>query len=134
MFVHPTPQPALKTAITILSTAFGVYAVVSAKMPRQLPTRFVRVDRAGGTRPNLVTDDARIIIDCFADSPETVESMCGTVDAAMHNAIGTVVGSVFVRNWTGVTGPTGNYPHPDYLSFERWQMTGSLMLSTTTPS
>ncbi len=75
MYVWPTPKPALKTAITILSDAFGVYAQVAAKMPRQLPVRFIMVSRIGGDRPNPVTDTARILIECFGPDPETVESM-----------------------------------------------------------
>ena len=63
MYVWPTPKPALKTAIAIIADAFGVYASVSANMPRQLPVRFVRVDRIGGSRPNPVTDSARILIE-----------------------------------------------------------------------
>lgn len=135
MFIHPTPKAALKTALSVLDTAFDGVADVSAKMPQRLPStaKFVRVDRVGGSRPNLVTDAARILIELYGPDPETVESMSGTADAAMHNAIGTVVDSVFIRDWTAVQGPT-NFPHPDFLQLERWQMHGELWLSTTTPS
>lgn len=134
MFIHPTPKPALKTAISILATAFGDYAGVSAKMPRQIPTRFVRVDRVGGGRPNIVTDSARILIECFGPDPETVESMAATVDEAMHNAVGTVIDdAVFVRGWDNMQGPT-SLPHPDLLTMERWQLHGDLMVSTSTPA
>jgi len=133
MYVWPTPKPALKTAITILADAFGVYAQVSAKMPKQLPVRFIMVSRIGGDRPNPVTDTARILIECFGPDPETVESMCSTVDEAMHNAIGTIVDSVFIRNWDDIHGPV-SLPHPDLLTMERWQVHGDLWLSTTTPS
>jgi len=133
MFVWPTPKPALKTAITILSDAFGVYAQVSANMPRQVPIRFIRVSRIGGSRPNVVTDSARILIECFGPDPETVESMSSTVDEAMHNAIGTIVDGVFIRDWGNINGPISR-PHPDLLSMERMQTDGDLLLSTTTPS
>lgn len=133
MFVHPTPKPALKTALAILGDAFDGVASVSAQMPRTLPSKFVVVERVGGARPNLVTDSARILVQCFAETPEAVESMCGTVDEAMHNAAGTVVDGVFVRAWGGQQGPT-RLPHPDVLTRERWQIHGNLVLSTTTPS
>lgn len=133
MFIHPTPKPALKTAIAILVDAFGSTVDVSAKMPQRPPNQFIRVNRVGGSRPNLVTDSARILIECFGPDPETVESMWATVDEAMHNAVGTVVDSVFVRGWDNVDGPT-DFPHPDLLSWDRWQLHGDLMLSTSTPN
>ncbi len=134
MFIHPTPKPALKTAIAVLDTAFGATASVSAKMPKKnFPTRFVKVSRVGGNRPNIVTDSARILIELFATTPEAVESMWATADAAMFNAIGTVVDGVFIRDWGDVQGPT-DFPHPDFLHLERWQLHGQLALSTQTPS
>jgi len=133
MYAWPTPKPALKTAIAIITDAFGVYALVSANMPRQLPVRFVRVDRIGGSRPNPVTDSARILIECFGPDPATVESMCSTVDEAMHNAIGTIVDGVFVRDWGNINGPLRR-PHPDLLSMVRMQVDGDLLLSTSTPA
>lgn len=134
MFIYPTPKPALRTAISILSDAFTGVASVSAKMPRTLPVKFVRVSRVGGSRPDLVTDSARILIELFGADPETVESMWATADAAMHNAIGTIVDSaVFVRGWENVQGPT-DFPHPDHLSMDRWQLHGDLLLSVQTPS
>jgi len=132
VFIHPTPKPALKTALAVLRVAFDGVAPVSANMPKRLVPQFVVVERAGGSRPNLVTDAARILIHCFALSPEVAESMCATVDEAMHNSIGTVVDSVFVRGWDNVTGGMSR-PHPDVLSMERWQMNGDFMLSTSTP-
>ena len=133
MYVWPTPRPALKTAIAIVTEAFGEYAQVSANMPRQLPIRFIRVDRIGGSRPNPVTDIARILIECFGPDPETVESMCSTVDEAMHNAIGTIVGDVFIRDWTNINGPIRrNYR--DLLSVSRMMVDGDLWLSTSTPA
>ena len=134
MFIHPTPKPALKTAISILSDAFGDYAQVSAKMPTRAPDRFVRVSRIGGSRPFIVTDAAKILIEWFGPDPETVESMTATVDEAMHNAVGTVIdGAVFVRGWDNVQGPT-DFPHPDLLSWDRWQVNGDLLVSTSTPA
>lgn len=134
MYVYPSVKPALKTALSVLSEAFDGTASVSAQMPlNNFPARFVRVSLAGGSRPNVVSTSSRVLIELFADTPAVVESMWATADAAMHNAIGTVVDDeVFVRNWSNVSGPVGPFPHPDVLSKERWQGTGDLVLSTTT--
>ncbi len=134
MFVYPTVKPALRTALSILRDAFDGTANVSAALPKKgLPNRFVLVELAGGSRPHVVTTSTRILIQCFAVDPATAESMWGTADAAMHNAIGTVVDEeVFVRDWGNVAGPTGPFAHPDFLRLTRLQGTGDLVLSTTT--
>lgn len=129
MFVWPTPKPALLTAVTILADAFAGYAFVSAKMPKNRPDRFVRASRVGGGLSNIATDDARILVECFARDVGDVEEMCNTARAALRNAAGTTVtttkGLVFVRAWDNEQGPT-DFPHPELLDYERWQFTGDL--------
>lgn len=132
MFIWPTPKPALLTAITILSDAFGEYAFVSAKMPaNNRPDRFVKVTRVGGGLDNIATDTARILVECFAKDVGEVEAMCNTVRAALRNAGGTTVtttaGPVSVRAWDNEQGPA-DYPHPELLEWERWQLTGELLV------
>lgn len=132
MFIWPTPKPALLTAITILDEVFGSYAFVSAKLPpHSRPDRFVKVSRVGGGQENIATDVARILVECFAKDVGEVEAMCNTVRAALRNAGGTTVtttsGPVSVRAWGNEQGPT-DYPHPDLLDYERWQITGDLAL------
>ena len=134
MYHWPTTKPAQKTTISIIKAAFGEYAMVSAAMPRQVPIRFIKIVRIGGSRPNPVTDLATMEIECFGPDPATVESMCSTVDEAMHNAIGTIVDdNVFIRDWGNINGPIGGRPHPDLLSMVRSTLIGDLWLSTSTP-
>lgn len=135
MLIWPTPKPAVLTAITILAEAFGQYAFVSAKLPKnQRPDRFVKVTRVGGGLDNIATDEARLLIECFARDIGEVEAMCNTARTALRNAAGTTVtttqGNVFVRAWENESGPS-DYPHPDLIEFDRWQLTGSLMLKAS---
>lgn len=128
MHIWPTPKPALLTAITVLSDAFGEYAFVSAKMPPHVrPDRFVKLTRVGGGQDQIVTDVARILVECFAKDVGQVEAMCNTARAALRNAAGTTVGEAFVRGWDNESGPN-DYPHPDLLEYERWQFTGDLAI------
>lgn len=132
MFIWPTPKPALLTAITILSEAFGEYAFVSAAMPiHSRPDRFVKVSRIGGGLDNIATDNARILVECFAKDIGEVEAMCNTARTAFRNAGGTTVtttaGSVSVRGWDNEQGPS-DYPHPDLVEHIRWQLTGELLI------
>ena len=131
MTIYNTPKPAVKTAITILSEAFGVYAQVSAKMPKQRPIRFVQGSRVGGSQTDPITDNARLLIECFGPDTETVENMTATARTAFRNAISTVVDGVWVRNWSNEQGPV-DFPHPQIIDLDRWQFQGDLSLSTTT--
>lgn len=134
MFIWPTPKPALLTAITVLSDAFGEYAFVSAAMPPHTrPDRFVKVSRVGGGQDNIATDTARILVECFAKNIGEVEAMSNTARAALRNSGGTTVtttsGSVSVRAWENEQGPT-DYPHPEILDYFRWQLTGDLLVKS----
>lgn len=130
MTIYNTPKPAVKTALSILRDAFGVYALVSAAMPKQRPIRFVQVSRIGGHQDDPITDHARILVECFGPDIETVENMTGTARAALRNAISTTVDGVWVRNWSNEFGPV-DFPHPQIIDMDRWQFQGDLSLSTT---
>lgn len=131
MTIYPTPKPAVKTVITVLAEAFGVYAQVSARMPKKRPVRFVQVSRVGGRWDNPVTDVARILVECFGPDVETVEAMTATARTALRNAISTEVDDVWIRDWSGEQGPV-DLPHPDVMDMERWQFHGDISVSTTT--
>lgn len=131
MFVWPTAKPAVLTVIAVLSEAFGSYAFVSAKLPHSnRPDRFVKVSRIGGGQSQIATDTARVLIECFAKDVGQVENMCNTARAALRNSGGTTVtttsGAVFVRGWDNES--LADYPHPDLIDFERWQLTGDLAI------
>lgn len=130
MTIYKTPKPAVKTVITILAEAFGVYALVSAKMPKQRPIRFVRVSRIGGQQSDPITDNARLLIECFGPDTETVEAMTATARTALRNAISTIVDGAFIRDWFNEQGPV-DFPHPQIIDLDRWQFQGDLALSTT---
>lgn len=132
MMVWPTPKPALLGAITILSEAFDGVAFVSAKLPaRDRPERFVRVSRIGGGLDDPTTDNARILVECFAKDVGECESMCNTARTALRNAGGTTVTSgdisMFVRAFTDESGPT-EFLYPDLLDYDRWQFSGTLSI------
>ena len=132
MFVWPTPKPAVLAAITILAEAFGDYAFVSSKMPRNVrPDRFVKVSRVGGGLDSVATDNARILVECYAKDTGQVESMCNAARTALRNAAGTTVtttqGGVFVRRFSTEQGPM-DFHDPDLIEHDRWQFTGDLTI------
>jgi len=124
-----TPKPAVKVTIAVLADAFGAYALVSARMPKQRPIRFIKVSRIGGSQDTPITDVARILIECFGPDVETCENMTATARTALRNAISTTVEGAWIRNWSNEQGPV-DFPHPEIIDMERWQFQGNLSLST----
>ena len=106
-----TPKPAVKVTISVLADAFGEYALVSARMPKQRPIRFIKVSRIGGSQDTPITDVARILIECFGPDVETCENMTAPARAALRNAISLggdadtqacIAGAVAEAFWGGV--------------------------------
>lgn len=52
-----------------------------SRVPNPRPTEFVRVQRLGGIRRNLILDRPRIDVECWSDSEEGAEALCASVRA-----------------------------------------------------
>lgn len=124
----PVPQPAVKTAIAILTDALDPVPVVPT-VPRTRPPMFIRVSRIGGGQTNPVTDIARILVECWGPGIATAESMANTARAALRNAGGTTVGTAYVRSFRNEQGPV-DFPDPDVSDMTRFQFFGDLNIST----
>ena len=127
--VYPTAKPALAAAVAILTPVFAP-VLVSARMPLVRPAQFVRVDRVGGRMSNMITDSARILVECWAPDVPTAETMCNTARAALLNAFGKTWAGVFVREWADEQGPV-SFDDPAVTDQRRWQFHGDLRCSTT---
>ena len=126
---YPTPLPALKVARSILAGAM-TSATVATKIPNTIPAKLVRVSRAGGSRPLIVTDSARILVELWALTVEDAEQMSGEAIAALQNAQGTFAEGAFIRGFGNIEGPV-DFPDPDVTDHERWQFQGDLLVSTS---
>jgi hypothetical protein len=128
MIIWPTPRPAVKTAISILTDAF-TGTTVSYAMPRTRPAKIVLVSRVGGGQENPRMDRARLLIECWAKTIGDAEAMTATARAALRNSGGTTVDGVFIYGWDGEDGPV-MYDDPDVTDMTRWQFSGDLSVST----
>lgn len=133
------PKPALKAAVIVLTEAFTAsdgsrWADVSTKLPpRNRPDRFVVVSRRGGGQVDQTTDNARILVECYARTTGEAEEMTGSCRAALRNSGGTWVypddsDPIFIRRYGGETGLT-DLPNPEVLEYERWQFLGELFIA-----
>lgn len=109
---------------------------IASKKPGQvtgdalLPNRFIRATRVGGGMVNRVTDNARILFECWSTDGADAENLA--------NAVRGIVGAMAGRHYTigyvrGVSnlddGPT-EFPDPQTPSHDRWQFTAGVMIST----
>ena len=67
---------------------------VGARVPEERPARFVRVDRVGGSRPNLVTDAATVLIESWAADEPAAHALAQKCRALVHAMQGTVQSGV----------------------------------------
>jgi hypothetical protein len=104
---YPVAKPALKIARLVLDTALTL--PVSTKVPLERPNKFVTVARAGGSRPNLVTDTVRLLCQVYWLSTDlgvgNVEDTCNEAIAALQDAEGTLVLEAFIRGFDNISGP-----------------------------
>jgi hypothetical protein len=129
---YPVAKPALKIARQVLDTALTL--PVSTKVPLERPNKFVTVGRAGGSRPNLVTDTVRLLCQVYWLSTDlgvgNVEDTCNEAIAALQDAQGTLVLEAFIRGFDNISGPV-DFPDPDVPDMERWQFQGDFHVSTS---
>lgn len=132
MTLFPTPKPAVKTAIAVLRAALDPAVGVATVKPRIWPRLFVLVTRSGGGLNNPaypVTDIARILVECWADSDAACETLTNQCRAALYNTQGVTIDGVFLRGFDNENGPV-QLPDPDVPDHRRWQFQGDLMIST----
>ncbi|MEV6836769.1 hypothetical protein AB0N17_20055 [Streptomyces sp. NPDC051133] len=63
--------------------AGGYDVPVGTRVPSPRPARFVRLERIGGTRLDLVTDRPRIDVHCWGDSEEDAADLAARVRALL---------------------------------------------------
>jgi hypothetical protein len=61
----------------------GVDVPVGIRVPSPRPPQFVRLERIGGTRLDLVTDRPRIDVHCWGDSDESAADLAALVRALL---------------------------------------------------
>lgn len=73
------PDAVLVTIQYLRSVLPDVTAV--SRVPNPRPPEFVRIERLGGIRRNLILDRPRIDVECWSGSEEDAEALCSKVRA-----------------------------------------------------
>lgn len=135
------PKPAVSLVIAAVTSRLSatVYSgtLVSGSRPSEasgytghLPARWVRITRSGGGMSNRVTDNARLLVECWSDDSVDAEALANTVRGAITSLTGGKFSLGHVRGVEAVDdGPT-QFPDPLVPSHDRWQFQVTVMVST----
>lgn len=99
------------TVITILNSELT--PPVTGKVPNPRPATFVTVRRTGGTRQNLVADNATVVVEAYAASDTAALDLAQLARRALHSARGSVVAGTTIYRIEELSGPA---ELPDPLS------------------
>ncbi|MEW1867044.1 hypothetical protein AB0420_02400 [Streptomyces caelestis] len=91
--------------------ARGIDVPVRTRVPSPRPPRFVRLERIGGTRVDLITDRPRIDVQCWGESEEDANDLA-TVVRALVLAIPGWRGTAVAYDVAEVGGPN-TMPDPE---------------------
>ncbi|MFC9966336.1 hypothetical protein ACFVH4_19075 [Nocardia ignorata] len=73
----------------------GSEAVVATKVPNPRPAEGVRVARVGGIQVNVVTDEPRLVLECYAATTIAAAALARMVRALLTTAAGGVLSTAW---------------------------------------
>lgn len=116
--------PITSAVIADLQTSLGVPCSLNVPNPR--PSAWLRVLRTGGPRVDVVTEDAQLTIESWADSAATAEDNANRARQRLQQIRNTNVGGIPVYRVAEFSGPA-YLPDPDSYQ-PRWTFTVALLV------
>src|SRR5690606_37747024 len=98
------PPNTMAAVVSILSTLNA-----STAAPETVSGEYVRVSRVGGRMSTPVTDTARVLVECWADSNAKAEVLADKVRFRLCNSGGKTFNYTRIRWCSEVSGPV-DYP------------------------
>lgn len=92
--------------------ARGVTAPIGTRVPNPRPATFVTVERTGGPRRDVVTDEPQLTVDCWAPTEKAAHDLAQLCRGLTHSMRGRSVAGVAVYRVTEFAGPQ-LLPDPD---------------------
>lgn len=84
---------------------------VGSKVPNPRPTAFVTINRTGGPKRNLVTDEPQITVESWAQTDEAAHDLAQAARAYLNAMVGEIVNGAPVYRVDELSGPA-NLPDP----------------------
>ena len=129
VIVFPDAALTITTYLRAELAARSDTATVGTRVPDIRPDRFIRIERLGGVRTNLVTDSALITAECWAASESAAAELGQLVRALIFAAEGTTQTGVTIYKVTEVGG-LAHFPDVD-TEHERYVFTAQIGLRGT---
>lgn len=121
VIVFADPTDLVCAYLTTQLPSYGYPAIhVGARVPNPRPTRFVRVDRVGGPRANLVQDQPALVVEAWAGSVPAAHALLATCRALVNALPGTIQSGTPIYRVSEFSGPatlpdpTSNQPRATY--------------------
>lgn len=110
---------------------FGFTQTSYVKRPEKLPASFIFIHRTGGPRRDMVTDQAQITIECYAQSKGSPdESLAFRVAQFVRSLMNALEGDLLGGNQVdSVNEFSGAYNDPDPLSPNHARFTATYQLA-----
>lgn len=110
---------------------FGFSQVAHVKRPAKLPDSFVFIQRTGGPRRDMVTDQPQLTIECYASSKGSPDEsaairLAGFVRSLMHALEGSMLAGRQVDTAGEFSGP---YNDPDPLAPKHARFTATYQIA-----
>ncbi|GAA1881983.1 hypothetical protein [Williamsia serinedens] len=112
----------------------GVQVDSKEPNPSAMPSRYIRLTRAGGPRGRDI-DRATLLVECFAstaakspDGPQAEQDAYALADALRLASSGGPWAGSHVAGWE--QNSIVDFPDPDLSTHARWQFTGTLYVLT----
>lgn len=83
---------------------------VRSKIPNPRPSPFVMIHRVGGPRRDIVTDNARLDVECWGDTAHAAHDLAQLIRALIFDMVGTVSGVPVYK--VNEVGGVANLPDP----------------------
>ncbi|MFD4438987.1 hypothetical protein ACFWPK_04315 [Nocardia sp. NPDC058519] len=94
-FAFPDIEAELVAWLASKLAGLGSEAVVATKVPNPRPVEGVRVARVGGIQVNVITDEPRIVLECYAATAPDAAALARMVRAVLATAAGGVLSTAW---------------------------------------
>jgi hypothetical protein len=123
VIVFPDAEETFRAHLEATLPLFGKDIPVSCTVPNPRPAEFVRIYRVGGPKRDLVTDNASLAFEYWAQLGSTASAGINLVRGIVAATVGQVIGGVTVYSVSEFAGPV-LLPDPDTAQ-QRYTFTAS---------
>ncbi|ORL15408.1 hypothetical protein [Prescottella equi] len=124
LVIFPDLEPAIVQHVQAELDARSMTVTVASKVPTDRPENMVRISGLGGTRRNVLHEDAGVLVECWSPQDDPASDLARLVRALL-NAVDIEVQDGWITASTSST-PV-NFPDPLAENTSRFQFTAEFL-------